>query len=67
MGTAEDDDVDLDDHLVDDLNFHVDVGAQWIYFRPITSGEQSTTYPLYNPATYNSNALVGTVSFEVKI
>jgi long-chain fatty acid transport protein len=47
--------------------FHVDVGAQWIYFRPITSGEQSTTYPLYNPATYNSNALVGTVSFEVKI
>jgi long-chain fatty acid transport protein len=47
--------------------FHVDVGAQWIYFLPITSGEVSTSPPLYNPASYNSNALVGTVSFEVKI
>jgi long-chain fatty acid transport protein len=47
--------------------FHVDVGAQWIYFLPITSGEQSNSPPLYNPASYNSNALVGTLSFEVKI
>ncbi len=47
--------------------FHVDVGAQWIYFFPVTSGEQSNSLPLYNPASYNSNALVGTVDFEVKI
>ena len=47
--------------------FHVDVGLQWIYFRPITSGQLSNNYPLFNPATYNSNALVGTLSFEVKI
>jgi long-chain fatty acid transport protein len=47
--------------------FHVDVGAQWIYFFPTTSGEVSTSPPLYNPASYNSNALVGTLSFEVKI
>ena len=47
--------------------FHVDLGAQWIYFLPVTSGEVSTSPPLYNPASYNSNALVGTLSFEVKI
>ncbi len=47
--------------------FHVDLGAQWIYFRPITSGEVSKNYPLFNPATYTSNALVGTLSFEIKI
>jgi long-chain fatty acid transport protein len=47
--------------------FHVDLGAQWIYFLPITSGEVSTSPPLFNPASYNSNALVGTLSFEVKI
>jgi long-chain fatty acid transport protein len=47
--------------------FHVDLGAQWIYFRPITSGEVSRNPPIFNPATYNSNALVGTLSFEVKI
>jgi long-chain fatty acid transport protein len=47
--------------------FHVDLGAQWIYFRPITSGEVSHNYPFFNPATYNSNALVATLSFEVKI
>lgn len=47
--------------------FHVDVGAQWIYFLPITSGEVSTSPPLFNPASYSSNALVGTLSFEVKI
>jgi len=47
--------------------FHVDVGAQWIYFFPTTSGEVSTSLPLYNPASYSANALVGTVSFEIKI
>ncbi len=47
--------------------FHVDFGAQWIYFFPVTSGITSTSLPLYNPASYNANALVGTLSFEVKI
>jgi long-chain fatty acid transport protein len=47
--------------------FHVDVGAQWIYFLPVTSGEVSNSPPLFNPASYNSNALLGTLSFEVKI
>jgi len=47
--------------------FHVDFGAQWIYFFPITSGIQSTSLPLFNPASYKANALVGTLSFEVKI
>jgi long-chain fatty acid transport protein len=47
--------------------FHVDLGAQWIYFFPTTSGITSTSLPLYNPASYNANALVGTLSFEIKI
>jgi long-chain fatty acid transport protein len=47
--------------------YHVDVGAQYIYFFPITSGIQSTSVPLYNPASYSANALVGTLSFEIKI
>jgi long-chain fatty acid transport protein len=47
--------------------FHIDFGAQWIYFFHTTSGEQSTSLPLFNPASYSSNALVGTISFEVKI
>jgi long-chain fatty acid transport protein len=47
--------------------FHVDLGMQWIYFLPTTSGEVSNSLPLYNPASYNSNALVGTLAFEVKI
>jgi len=47
--------------------FHVDLGGQWIYFFPTTSGLQSNSPPLFNPASYSSNALVGTLSFEVKI
>jgi len=47
--------------------FHVDVGFQWIIFTGVTSGEVSTALPLFNPATYSANALVGTVSFEIKI
>ncbi len=47
--------------------FHVDLGAQYIYFFPVTSGITSTSLPLYNPASYSAGALVGTLSFEVKI
>ncbi len=47
--------------------FHVDFGAQWIYFFPTTSGEVSTSLPLYNPASYSANAFVGTLAFEIKI
>ena len=47
--------------------FHIDVGMQWIHFFGVTSGEVSTSLPLFNPATYGANALVGTLSFEVKI
>lgn len=47
--------------------FHIDLGMQWIIFTGVTSGEVSTALPLYNPATYSANALVGTLSFEIKI
>lgn len=47
--------------------FHIDVGMQWIHFLGVTSGEVSTSLPLFNPATYSANAYVGTISFEMKI
>ena len=47
--------------------FHIDAGAQWIFFFNTTSGVQSTSLPLFNPASYGANALVGTLSFEIKI
>jgi len=47
--------------------FHIDLGMQWIHFFGVTSGEISTALPLFNPATYSANALVGTLSFEIKI